>query len=447
MSSNFNSFVEELNNSILSQVSSHETSGQPQQPQYTPQKKLKLLVVSTHINQINGHSKTIFNILKQLAPLEWLEVTHFGTQKLENADISRAYPESVNQINANHLDKSKSNTGFAFTELPQTIKQLQPDIVFIYNELQIITNYIEEIRKNISIRTFKLWAYLDISYKSIPQQYIDLLNRDTDRIFCYTQKWKDELLVCGITRPITILKYAIDQTLQRKIPKELARQTLGLPRDIFLFTSFHRNIPKKRLDITIMAFVDLIVKYPTKHIFMLMVADKGERGGFNIFDIFARELKLRNASTELFGNRLLLTSRDTCYTDKDLNVLYNVGDVSINCAEGDGFGTNTFEQMAIGIPQIVPAINGYEFCNEDNSIIITPKSRYYLPISYNPTSGEAHVVDYKDVSSAMERYLLSPELRQEHSKNAINTVSSSKWENEVSSLIRRLKIALEDTDD
>jgi hypothetical protein len=439
MSSDFNSFVEELNKGILS---NSETL-----TQVVPQKKLKLLIVSTHINQINGQSKSIYNILKQLAQLEWLEITHFGTHKLENTDIGRAYPDNIKELNVNHVDKSKQNNGFGFTELSQTIKEIQPDIVFIYNELQIIINYIEEIRKSIQIRKFKIWTYVDISYKHIPQQQIDILNRDIDRLFCFTQKWKDELLSCGITRPVSILKYAIDTTIQRRVPKELARQAFGLPRDIFLFTSFHRNLPKKRLDIVIMSFVELIVKYPSKQIFMLMVADKGERGGFNIFDIFARELKLRNASTELFGNRVLLTSRDTCYTDKDLNVLYCTGDVSINCAEGDAFGMSTFEQMSIGIPQIVTSINGYtDFCNEDNSIIIKPRLRNYLPTSYNVISGETEVVDYKDVFSGMERYLLSPELRQQHSENAINS-TKYRWDNEVSQLSRRLKIALEDTDD
>jgi hypothetical protein len=79
------------------------------------------------------------------------------------------------------------------------------------------------------------------------------------------------------------MNHGVDGTLFRTIPRELARQTLGLPKDIFLFGSFNRNIPRKRLDLLIISFVNLIVSYPAKPIFLLMLADGGDAGGFHFW--------------------------------------------------------------------------------------------------------------------------------------------------------------------
>jgi glycosyltransferase involved in cell wall biosynthesis len=222
---------------------------------------------------------------------------------------------------------------------------------------------------------------------------------------------------------------------------------MGLPKDIFLFMSLNRNQPRKRLDILIMSFVELITKHPLKPIFMLISSDKGERGGHQLFDIFARELKLKNVPIEHYGNRLMITSKDVGYKDEDINLFYNVADVGVSCAEGEGFGLCSFEQMAVGVPQIVPNINGYnEYCNNTNSLIINPSYRYYIPLAHNMVTGEAQVVDHMKVAEAMERYVLDEGLRKEHGQKAKETVKMYTWENSVKSFVKRLLVCYEEDD-
>jgi glycosyltransferase involved in cell wall biosynthesis len=251
----------------------------------------------------------------------------------------------------------------------------------------------------------------------------------------------------GLTRPIDVMNHAVDNKVFKCIPKELARQSLGLPKDVFLFTSFNRNMPRKRLDILIMSFVKLIIRFPMKPIFLLIVGDKGDKGGFQLFDIFARELKLANANTDMYGNRLLITSSNTAYKDEDINLLYNSGDVGITCAEGEGFGLCTFEQMSLGVPQIASEIHGHlEYCNDKNTLLVKPKIRYYIPQAYNTVTGEAQLVDSEDVSKAMERYVFDEDLRKLHGKLAKEKVNEYTWEKSCSILIKRLT-ALQDEDD
>ena len=455
---NIDDFVKQLNSVINSSVPepsptvfssvppSTNTVAGPANVSETGGKKIKVLIVSTHINQVNGYSKVTFNILQQLAAQPWISLVHFGTQKLANGDLGRKYPTGVKVIDGTAMEKQKM-AGFAFSELPGVITSEKPDIVFIYNDLSVICGYIEEIRKAIQNRFFGLWAYVDSNYKSQPQPLIDILNRDVERIFCFTKYWKDEIKSQGITRPVDVMNHGINTQMVRPIPKDLARQSLGLPKDVFLFSSMNRNTPRKRLDLLVMSFVKLIVRFPVKPIFMLVVADKGDKGGYQLFEIFSRELKLAGATTDTFGNRLLITSSNTCYKDDDINLLYNCADVGVSCAEGEGWGLCSFEQMSVGIPQIVPEIGGYtEYCNNNNSIMVKPKMRYYIPQVHNTVTGEAQIVDTEDVAKAMERYVFDEDLRKLHGKLAKEKISEYTWDRCCSTLIKRLK-ALQEEDD
>lgn len=454
-----NTFITQLNNAvdnsgtkntILSEnIIKHSTHNSiiSNNADNKPNNKIKILIVSTHINQVNGYSKVIYNIITQLSKNDWIDVTHFGIQKIVNGDIGRKYPQSVKAIDGSSLEKTKS-IGFAFAELNSTIASVNPDIVFIYNDMAIICAYIEEIRKLYHTRTFKIWTYIDIVYNSPPSNMIDILNRDVDRVFCFTKKWKQELKLGGIIRPIDVMNHGVDMNIIRKIPRELARKSIGLPTDIFLFSNINKNIPRKHLDLCIMAFTDLIVKFPLKPIFMFMLGDKGDKGGYSLFDIYANELKRHKVSVEMYGNRLLVASSNTAYSDADINTINNCADVGISCADGEGFGLCTLEQMSLGIPQIVPNINGYnEYCNENNSIMVTPNFRYYISNGHNNVTGEAFLVDPKDMSKAMELYLMDEDLRKLHSEREKLIPNIYTWEKCCSILIKRLKTVMDEEDD
>jgi len=423
-------FLSEINQIV-------EPHKEPEKPQHSP---VKILIVSTHTNQVNGYSKVAFNMIQQLASHSWITVVHFGTHNLVNADLGRKLSSKVKVIDGSALEKGDKKTGFAHAELPSVIQQEKPDVVFIYNDLGMICSYIEQIRKVFEQRTFRVWAYVDTTYIMQPQSMIDVLNRDVERIFCFTKSWKDSIKSQGITRPVDVIRHGIDSNICKTIPKQIARQALGLPKEVFLFTSLNKNIPRKRLDLLIMAFVKLMIRHPLKPIFMLLVANReGTTGGYNLFDIFSREIKLHGEPVNVFGDRLLITSNDTCYKDEDINALNNCGDAGVSCAEGEGFGLCTFEQMAVGIPQIVPEINGYtEYCNVDNSLLVKPKMRCYIPYGHNPLSGEAQLVDPEDVSKAMEQYVFNEHMRNLHATKAKETVQAYTWEKCIAPLINRL---------
>jgi glycosyltransferase involved in cell wall biosynthesis len=419
------------------------------------EKQLRFMFVSTHIQQVTGYSKVSYGIIKELAKHPWLKTIHYGFQRLQGLapgqtpTAHRKYPEGVVEIDAAALDKTPSSpqAGFSFRELPGQITAHKPHVVMLYNDMAVINNFIEAIKASGIPRNFQIWLYVDQVYTQQNAMFLDVINREADRVFTFTKFWRDCLKEQGVHRPIDVLHHGFDAQLFKKIVKEDARKALGLPNEMFLITSFNRNQPRKRLDIMIMAFVELIVKNPSKAIYMLCVSDKGEKGGWLLFELYLRELKKRGVKPEMYGNRLMITSKDMSYKDEEINLMYCAGDVGISTAEGEGWGLCTFEQMGLGIPQVAPDVGGYkEFCTAETAQLVAPKWRYYQTIGHCAVGGEAHVVDPHDVCKALETYLFDSELRRKQGEAGAAKVATYTWESAVKTLVRRLQQQKEDVE-
>jgi glycosyltransferase involved in cell wall biosynthesis len=414
--------------------------------------KIKLLLVGTHAHQFTGYSKVTYGFLKVLAKQKNLAITHFGFQRNPSLPPNyRPYPPSIRVLDAADMEAKSTPPGtnpppqgFGFNILPDVIRQEKPNVVMIYNDMAVISRFLEEIRKSGIPRTFKIWLYVDQVYNTQLQAHLDIINRDGDRVFAFTKYWKQCLKDQGITRPLDVLGHGFDREIFNTMDRVEVRKKLNLPTDAFMVVSLNRNQPRKRYDLLIMAFTELIVKYPTKPIFMMCVCDKGEKGGWWLFELFARELKLRSAPMERFGNRLLLTNQDMAFRDEDINMFYNLADVGISTADGEGWGLCNFEQMGVGVPQVVPDIGGFkDFCNKENSVLVKPKHRQYLPGAYSPVGGECEICDPHDICVGIEEYLMDSEKRKKHGVEAKKTVLAYTWEKATEPLIKRLNQELE----
>ena len=439
---------------MASALSGFVTSGSsgsqgPQGPSVPSGKgKLKFLLVSTHCHQYTGYSKVSYGLIRQLAKVPWLSVTHFGFQKFPNQQFPgdyRPYPAGVDVIDAAAAE-TPFEQGFGFKQLPDTIKKVSPDVVMIYNDMSIVGKFILDLEKVFPApRPFKTWVYCDQVYNTQLQGYLDMLNMKSERIFAFTPFWKQCLKEQGITRPIDVLLHGFEADVYKQLPRNEIRKQLKLPEEAFIYLNVNRNQPRKRYDIMVMAFAELVAKYPTKPIFLMCICDKGDKGGWWIFELYQRELKMRGVNVEAFANRLMLSSQDMVFKDEDINVFYNLADVGVNSAEGEGWGLCNFEQMGVGVPQVVPNVGGFkEFCNAGNSVLVEAKHRYYLPMVYSPVGGEARSMEPSDLCIGMEEYLLDSEKRKAHGEAARKTVLGYTWEKAAEPLIRRLRQEKED---
>lgn len=417
--------------------------------------KLKFLLVGTHCHQVTGYSKVTYGMLKVLSKQSHLAVTHFGFQRNPQLPPNyRPYPPNIRVLDAADMERRATpagappQQGFGFGVLPDVIRHENPDVVMIYNDMAVVGRFLEEIRKSGIPRTFKIWLYVDQVYNTQHQMFLDIINRDADRVFTFTSYWKKCLKDQGITRPIDVLGHAFETDFFQPANRKEIRTKLGLPLDAFIITSLNRNQPRKRYDLMLMAFVELLAKYPNKPIFLMCFCDKGEKGGWWLFEIFQRELKLRGLPLERFGNRLMLSSTDMNFRDEDINMFYNLGDIGISTADGEGWGLCNFEQMGVGVPQVIPDIGGFkEFCTKDNSVIVKPKYRFYQPTAHSVVGGEAEVCDPHDICLGIEEYLLDSEKLKRHGEEARKTVLGFTWDKVCEMLVKRLKSEHTDKDD
>lgn len=454
-SSNFANYVKDLEKIV--ETGSNRIESSVQQNVVKGSRPLKLLYVGPHISQTSGCGKISYNLLKELSKhSSWLKIVQFSTQKT-TAVTERSIDSSIKVHdftgNSNSADK-KSQTQqtqaehlLGLTEFPNVIRREEPDILLIYDNMINITRYTECLRQNNINRTFRIWVFVDQRHPFMPPPAVDIINRDSDRVFVYTKEWKSHFLELGVIRPIDVVSYGIDSSVIRVIPRNVARQSAGLPNDITVILSTHRNQPHKKLDVSIMAFVELITKFPAKNIFLLCVCDKGELGGYSLFEMFSNELKSRSAPLDYFGNRLLITSSPAsyCYKDDQMNMFYNLADIGLNCADGEGFGLCPLEQMAVGIPQVVSDVIGHrDFCNSSNSLIVKSKSKFYIPNAQSPMGGETYPVNPSDVANALEQYILQDDLKKAHCASAKETAAKYTCERSVASLVRALTNAHKD---
>jgi glycosyltransferase involved in cell wall biosynthesis len=419
------------------------------QAQAQVQQKKKVLLVGTHIQQFTGYSKVTYNIVNYLSKKQDVDLYHYGFQraKTQIPDF-RPYPANVTHFDAQEMEQPQDQ-GFGYKRLPEIVRQVKPDVVIIYNDSLVVCRFLEELNKQLNAderRKYKMIVYLDQVYIGQRPPFLDLIRRDSSLIFAFTEGWKkvlDNQMFGDAPKPrIRVLRHAYSTDLFTGVDRTKIRAALNIPTNGFLMLNVNRNSPRKRYDILIKAFVELLVKFPTKSIFLLCVCDKGEKGGYPLFEIFLNELKKRNVGVELFATRLMISNADQSLPDSEINNLYNAADIGVTTTEGEGFGLCQLEQMGVGIPQVVPDILGLnEFCTENNSIVVPAKVSYYIPLSMGLLGGEAFAVDSHDYCLGIERYLLDSSLRERHGIEAMKTAKEYSWDKELLPLYEEIQNA------
>jgi glycosyltransferase involved in cell wall biosynthesis len=134
-------------------------------------------------------------------------------------------------------------------------------------------------------------------------------------------------------------------------------------------------------------------------------------------------------------------------SDKDINVLYNACDIGLNTCEGEGWGLCQSEHAAVGCPQVAPRIGGMqEFLNDDNSIPIHAKWRYYIDKQRDGIGGIAEIADTTEYADAIWKYYNDTALMERHGKESRRQILTHfRWETVVNHFHRVLQDILAST--
>lgn len=432
--------LQNLLNAVEKPPQIQQSQQSQQQPQ--PQPK-KFLLVSTHGQQTTGYSKVSYNIVQEISKCKDIELYHFGFQRFfEIGNNYRPYPPNVRAYDPAKREKEDEKVpkenGFGFSQLPTYIREVKPDVVLIYNDAGIICSFLEKMDAMLSPQersAFKLIIYLDQVYTIQRPDFMSRMDKAADAFFAFTDFWRNCMIKQGIQKPIHVMRHGFDGDLFRPLDRATIRKQNGIPENIFMILNLNRNTPRKHYDIVVTAFAELVARYPTKPLMLLCVCDAGEMGGYPIHEIYTRELVRRNVTVEHHLHKLAQTKTALNYDDETVAKLYNMSDIGINAAEGEGFGLCQFEAMGCGVPQVVPDVGGFkDFCRPNNSVMVKPSFHGYLPYSYSQIGGEIELVSPEDLCLGIEEYMLDSEKREAHGRAAREMVLTYKWSNEVQKL-------------
>lgn len=388
----------------------------------------KVLFFGTHPRQFNGYSKVVYELMHQFSKMDDIQLSIFGFQNFyDNKQHRCDLPTNVNVYDAFSNEQDKE-LGFGFSQVQSVAKSIDPDICIVYNDMMVVTKVVSELNK-IENHKFKIIAYVDQVYLNQKKMFIDFLNKNVDVCILFTKYWEDIIKQQGLQKPTFYLQHGFNMMNYYPIPKHLARQYFNVKMDDFVILNLNRNQPRKRWDICLKAFAEVISRYPEEPIKMMI--GTGIQGSWNLIEIFDRELNKRGMTLEEGLKHLIIMENPQKLSDEETNILYNVADVGINTCDGEGFGLCNFEQAGIGIPQIVSRLGGFiDFFDDENSLLLDPKMSYYVDSTRDIVSGEALLISYEDVADAIITYYTEKEKRIEHGKNARSKICNNyKWEN------------------
>ena len=408
----------------------------------TPVKKTRFLLVGTHAHQMTGYSKVTYHILQELAKDPALDLFHFGFQKFAVVPPNyRPYPAGVGVCDPAEKERASAapqEMGFGFSQLPEYVRTVKPDVMMIYNDAGVICRFLDKLEEVLrpDERTYKTLIYLDQVFILQRPELLGRIDRVADAYFAFTPYWGEILKKQGIVKPIHVLRHGFDPRQFRTMDRKALREKHKIPEHVLLLLNLNRNTPRKRHDLVLIAFAELVVRNPTKPLALMAVCDIGQGGGFPIQEIFVRELEKLGADPHQHLHKFMMVQQSLTFTDEVINELYCMSDVGVTAAEGEGFGLCQFEAMGVGIPQVCPYVGGFrDFCRDgENGRTVKPRNQYYLPLSASSVGGVQEIVDPHELSLAIEDYVMDSDLRRRHGEAARQTVLAYEWSKEVEPL-------------
>jgi len=342
---------------------------------------MKFALVSTSLQQTTGYSKVAYNLLKQLRSVEGLELFQFAIHR----KTMGMRPAIEGLVVEDHSD-------FDFDKLQGFLDKHSIDVVMIYNDIGVILSYMKKINHP------RIWAYLDTIAHGIPPPLLKALGDGAEKIFLFNSYWKS---VYNFKQSY-VLEHGVDTDIFKVLPKDKTvqvREQLKIPKDAIVFFNANRNSRRKRLDLTISAFIQFRKRNPSKNAMLLLMC--GMEGYYNVPAIIQDEIQRWNAP-DCSGKIMQIDTLKHLFTDESMNEFYNITDYGLNTSVGEGYGLTAIEHLTIGKPQIITHLPQYEsFLSARDVVFVKPFDREYAETT-DFTAGHFPIFSSTHICEAME---------------------------------------------
>lgn len=423
--------------------------------------KKRVLFCGSHPKCSNGYAKVTYYICKNMAKYDDIQFTLYGFQNFQNVQganqVRTDIPDNIKVVDAFQLEKDNNGTprqGFGEKEIGGYLKENPQDVIIIFNDAMIsssltacIVNELSQYRDK-----FKLISYMDQVFPFQKQDYINLLNKHFDGIIAFTPYWKDIMYQIGIKKdmPSYVFSHGFDHTLYFPIRQDLARLYFDLDENAFCILNLNRNQPRKAFDLSIVAWAKVVKMHYDTNVLKLKVDYKTNKhtrrpikyligtnpdGYWDLFDVLRCECQFLDLPYEYAKETIWCVENPQAISDRDVNILMNATDISLNHAKGEGWGLCQSENLGVGKPQVASKVGGMqEFMDNTMSTLIEPLYRSYH--DNKPSAKGIGGIDENcnpyDFTDAIWKYFSNPELVQKHGKRGRkNMLQHYRWESMV----------------
>lgn len=317
---------------------------------------------------------------------------------------------------------------YGWDSLPALIDEVRPDLVFLLYDLGYQARYLSRI--NAAGWRPKTIIYAPIESGPIEPEVLESICSATQYVV-FTEA-ASAILRDGLARSsvgvaqrfpsIEVIPHIVDSTLFRPLgpnPQEsrlFGRRALGLDTspETFLVLNANRNLPKKRLDLTIEGFALFAKGKPSAVKLYLHTSVLGPAWDLTL-------LARRHGITD----RLVLTSRDggaPSVGNAALNAIYNAADVGVNTSNSEGWGLVAFEHAATGAAQILPDTPILRSLWEDGATFLPPVAT----MTYTGDHTTGVVISPHDFAATLEKLYSDADWRANMAKRAFTRATDSK---------------------
>lgn len=322
---------------------------------------------------------------------------------------------------------AKGNSVYGYDQIVPLIDQIKPDIVFLLYDIPYQIPYMKELR-NASARP-KIVMYSPVESGPIAPEMIRELGGVT-RYVLYTDFGKGEIAASldsvwqadpSFDFPeLEVIPHGVDTDRFHPLSDNEAERRLQARKamklddaehhDAFIVLNANRNMPRKRIDLTIQGFAEFAKDKPANVKLYLHMATQDT--GWNVIALARRHG---------IYDRLIMTRADNVapdFSDEQLNLLYNACDVGITTTTGEGWGMVAFEHAATRAAQIVPRHTSLADLWKDAAEFVEPVMKLTWP--GNLTDG--HIVSPQGVAAALQRLYEDREHRETLAEAAYQNV-------------------------
>lgn len=363
---------------------------------------MKIFLYCTWPEASNGYARIGCNIANYLASQDTVEkIIYFGITR--SSSVERFIHPKIELIDV--VKKSPSQDEYGGDLIQSVITEHQPDIVFLYNDIMILTKMIHQINK--MTKTFKIYTYMDLVYEFEKTELIHFIDQSTDRFFVFSECWKKHLVtdIKLNEDKIHVLRHGIDTLRFFKIDSIKAKLHFKLDPNDFIIMNNNRNTHRKANDITIRAFIIFLNKHKGgNRNLKLFMNGNFEPSSYPIFEIMKIECQRLGLDFDLISKDQILISQGSL-SDFELNYLYNACDVGINTCFGEGFGLCNMEHAALGKPQIISKVGAFkDIFDPQHAELVIPRTKIYNPTALDSAGGFLEICDAEDFAEAIDRY-------------------------------------------